>query len=52
VTFPVGRYDDSFDCLARMAEPGLTLPWPDEDVYDDPRLAATWGQLDREVTGY
>ena len=29
-TFPVGRYDDGLDCLARIDEPSLTLPWPDE----------------------
>jgi predicted phage terminase large subunit-like protein len=52
VTFPVGRNDDSFDCLARLAEPGLTLPFPDEGLYDDPKMAATWGILDSEVTGY
>ena len=26
--FPVGKNDDSFDNLARLAEPSLTLPWP------------------------
>jgi len=50
VTFPVGRFDDFFDCLARMAEPGLTLPFPDEEEID-PRVARTWGVLD-EVSGY
>ena len=30
-TFPVGRYDDGMDCLARIDEPALTLPWPDEE---------------------
>ena len=49
VTFPVGRFDDSFDCLARLAEPSLTLPWPDEDEL--PEGVNTWGVLD-SVTGY
>lgn len=50
-TFPVGRYDDSFDCLARLAEPGLTLPYPQEDQDEDPRMAV-WGVLDDLVAGY
>lgn len=49
-TFPVGRYDDSFDCLARLAEPSLTLPFPSEEEDSDPRMAA-WQALD-EITGY
>lgn len=50
-TFPVGRYDDSFDCLARLAEPGQSLPYPDEDPESDPRVAMTWGVLD-QLTAY
>jgi phage terminase large subunit-like protein len=50
-TFPVGKNDDSLDCLARLAEPSLTLPWPDEDEANDPKMQATWGTLD-EITGY
>ena len=49
-TFPVGRYDDSFDCLARLAEPGLTLPYPQEDQDEDPSMAV-WSVLD-EISGY
>lgn len=49
-TFPVGRNDDSFDCLARLAEPGLTLPYPEEDELMQPGMAA-WQALD-EITGY
>lgn len=49
-TFPVGRNDDSFDCLARLAEPSLTLPWPDEEDQIDPRMAV-WSAFD-EITGY
>lgn len=49
-TFPVGRYDDSFDCLARLAEPGLPLPYPSDEQDDDPRMKA-WACLD-EITGY
>lgn len=49
-TFPVGRNDDSFDCLARLAEPGLSLPYPEDDPMDDPRMAV-WHSLD-ELTGY
>ena len=51
-TFPVGRYDDGMDCLARLDEPSLTLPWPDED--DELAVmaqAVQWQVLD-EVTGY
>lgn len=49
-TFPVGRYDDSFDCLARLAEPGLPLPYPSDEQDDDPRMN-NWRVLD-EITGY
>ena len=28
LAFPVGRHDDMIDCLARIAEPTLDLPWP------------------------
>ena len=49
-TFPVGRYDDSFDCLARLAEPGLTLPWPSDEQDDDPKMMV-WNALD-EITNY
>ena len=49
-TFPVGRYDDSFDCLARLAEPELTLPYPQEDADADPSMAV-WSVLD-EISGY
>jgi hypothetical protein len=34
-----------------LAEPSLTLPWPDEDEANDPKMQATWGTLD-EITGY
>jgi hypothetical protein len=53
-TFPVGRYDDGMDCLARLAEPTLTLPWPDEDeVWGDNASQAkqAWAAID-SVTGY
>jgi predicted phage terminase large subunit-like protein len=49
-SFPVARYDDSFDCLARLAEPNLTLPWPEEEEQIDPRMAA-WQVLD-SVAGW
>jgi hypothetical protein len=41
------------DCLARIDEPSLTLPWPDEEEeWEVPRGAeAAWQVLD-EVTGY
>lgn len=45
-TFPVGRYDDSFDCLARLAEPGMPLPFPNDDPDDDPKMAV-WDVLDQ-----
>lgn len=53
-TFPVGRYDDGMDCLARIDEPSLTLPWPDEEEEWGASAAAAnvaWAALD-EVTGY
>jgi hypothetical protein len=52
-TFPVGRFDDGMDCLARLDEPSLTLPWPDEnDEWSVPTGADhAWAALD-EVTGY
>lgn len=48
-TFPVGRFDDGFDCLARIDEPSLTLSWPK----DEPSLGAPamWGTIDT-LTGY
>lgn len=52
-TFPVGRFDDGMDCLARLDEPSLTLPWPDEDeAWEIPQAEnVAWQALD-EVTGY
>jgi hypothetical protein len=52
-TFPVGRYDDGLDCLARIDEPSLTLPWPDEEEEwaSAPHAAVAWAAID-EVTGY
>ena len=52
-TFPVGRFDDGMDCLARLDEPSMTLPWPDDDDTWDapPQQTAAWAALD-EVTGY
>jgi predicted phage terminase large subunit-like protein len=52
-TFPVGRYDDGMDCLARLEEPSLSLPWPDdEDEWEIPEQAqAAWAALDNHV-GY
>jgi hypothetical protein len=51
-TFPVGRFDDGMDCLARIDEPSLTLPWPDEDEWEVPTGAeAAWEILDN-VVGY
>ena len=52
-TFPVGRYDDGMDCLARIDEPALTLPWPDEqDEWEVPPAASVaWAAID-EITGY
>lgn len=49
-SFPVGRHDDAFDCLSRLAEPGMPLPWPDEDSTPDPG-AVMWRALD-SVAGY
>lgn len=53
-TFPVGRYDDGMDCLARLEEPSLTLPWPDEQdewATTSPDRSAAWSALD-EIVGY
>lgn len=48
--FPVGKFDDAFDCLARLAEPKPALPWPKEhDMTADTNSA--WAVLD-ELTGY
>jgi predicted phage terminase large subunit-like protein len=50
--FPVARHDDALDCLARLAEPKLALPWPrEEEDYADARAAAAWGVLD-DITAY
>jgi len=32
MAFPVGSHDDMLDCLARIAEPEMTLAWPYENV--------------------
>jgi predicted phage terminase large subunit-like protein len=52
-TFPVGRFDDGMDALARLDEPSLSLPWPDEDdTWAVPTGSEhAWAALD-EVTGY
>lgn len=52
-TFPVGRFDDGMDALARLDEPSLSLPWPDEDdAWEVPMGAEhAWAAID-EVTGY
>ena len=52
-TFPVGRYDDGMDALARLDEPSLSLPWPDEeDEWQVPTGSEhAWEALD-SVTGY
>ena len=52
-TFPVGRFDDGMDCLARLAEPSLTLPWPDEQEEwgENAQMQPAWAALD-EVAGY
>jgi predicted phage terminase large subunit-like protein len=49
-TFPVGKYDDAFDCLARLAEPKPSLPWPKEGEKDRD-TNPIWSVLD-EITGY
>lgn len=48
--FPVGRTDDMFDAMARLAEPTLALPWPEEDPLENASVP-TFGILD-EVIGY
>ena len=50
-TFPVGRFDDGMDCLARLAEPTLTLPWPDEEDDIPPGAQIAWQVMD-EVAGW
>lgn len=50
-TFPVGRYDDGMDALARLDEPSLSLPWPDEEELFEAAMAPAWQALD-DVTGY
>lgn len=48
--FPVGKYDDAFDNLARLAEPELSLPWP-KFVKPNEEASVLWGVID-SVTGY
>ncbi len=50
-TFPVGRFDDGMDCLARLAEPTLMLPWPDDEMDMPAGAQAAWAVMD-EVAGY
>jgi len=52
-TFPVGRYDDGMDALARLDEPSLALPWPDEDdVWEVPTGSEhAWAAID-QISGY
>jgi predicted phage terminase large subunit-like protein len=50
-SFPVARHDDAFDCLARLAEPSLQLPWPGEEDEVDQSAAVLFGVLD-EISGY
>lgn len=52
-TFPVGRFDDGMDALARLDEPSLSLPWPDEDdTWEVPTGSEhAWQAID-EITGY
>lgn len=50
--FPVARFDDAFDCMARLAEPSLPLPWPKQDEeIDDPAVQLMFGCLDTQM-GY
>lgn len=46
--FPLGTHDDAFDALARLVEPGLTLPWPAEQA-DEGFQVPDWGVLDPVV---
>lgn len=50
-TFPVGRYDDAFDCLARLAEPKPALPWPSAKREADDATNPIWSVMD-EIAGY
>jgi predicted phage terminase large subunit-like protein len=52
-TFPVGRYDDGMDALARLEEPTMTLPWPDDnEEWEVPTGSEhAWQAID-DVTGY
>jgi len=53
--FPVGRYDDALDNLARLAEPATAalpgLPWPKAGARNDPPPSPAWAVLD-EMMGY
>ncbi len=49
MAFPVGLHDDMMDCLARIAEPDLSLAWPKESkmpvmpkAYDMGHQTAGW----------
>jgi len=50
--FPVGKNDDAFDNLARLAEPSLTLPWPKaQDEHQSDVAEMLFGVLD-QTAGY
>ena len=53
--FPVGRYDDALDNLARLAEPATAelpgLPWPKAGAQTESPPSPAWAVLD-ELMGY
>jgi predicted phage terminase large subunit-like protein len=49
VAFPVSANDDSLDCLARIAEPGMPLPWPKDEAREAP--SPQWEVLD-QIAGW
>ena len=40
VAFPVGAHDDMLDAIARIAEPEMSLKWPDQDAPPPPYFAS------------
>ena len=50
-TFPVGKFDDAFDCLGRLAEPKPALPWPKLVEKHNAGASPVWDVID-QLVGY
>lgn len=51
LAFPVGRHDDMMDGLARLVEPGVQDPWPNDQDVSDANNIAVFQPFDAEI-GY